>query len=131
MRNPDALEQLNKLLTEKKNTPFEWGTWDCCIFGADCILAMTGEDKLHEFRNKYNSRHSAALALREIGSGTLDKTLKEHLGPSVGGARAWRGDIVFHKNNVGVCVGSQAYFIGEDGLELTPMSEITKVYRIR
>ena len=130
-RKLEALQELNALLIEKKDIPFKWGTWDCCIFAADCILAMTGEDKLVDFRGAYDSKYTAAKALREIGSGTLASTLRDHLGGTIAPHRAWRGDLVIHKNNVGVCVGTHACFVAEDGLILIPMSDVEKVYPIR
>lgn len=131
IRKVDALQNLNKLFIEKKDESFEWGTWDCCIFAADCVLAMTGEDRLVLFRGAYDSKYTAAKALREIGSGTLASTLHDHLGESIAPHRAWRGDLVIHKNNVGICVGTHAYFVAEDGLILTSMSDVEKVYPIR
>lgn len=131
VRKAEALQELNTLLIEKKNEPFKWGTWDCCIFAADCVLVMTGEDKLELFRGTYGSKYTAAKALREIGSGTLVSTLQDHLGESIAPHRAWRGDLVIHKNNVGVCVGTHAYFVAEDGLILTSMADVEKVYPIR
>lgn len=130
-RRENSLQNLNKFLIEKKGEPFEWGTWDCCIFAADCIVTMTGEDLLGDFREKYDSKYGAALALREIGSGTLARTLQDHLGESILPCKAWRGDLVVHKNNVGICVGTHAYFVAEEGLILTPMSDVEKVYPIR
>jgi len=130
-RTEDSLQNFNSLLAEKKDEPFKWGTWDCCIFAADCVLAMTGEDKLVDFRGAYDSKYTAAKALREIGSGTLDKTLSDHLGDTIASHRAWRGDLTIHKNNVGVCVGTHAFFVSEKGFMSIPMRDIEKVYPIR
>lgn len=130
-RRENSLQNLNKFLIEKKSVPFEWGTWDCCTFSADCVLTMTGEDKLEIFRGTYDSKYTAAKMLREIGSGTLDSTLRDHLGDTIPPHRAWRGDLAIHKNNVGVCVGMYAYFVAEKGLMLISMSDIDKVYPIR
>ena len=131
VRHSKALQDLNIFLIEKSDVPFSWGTWDCCIFAADCVLVMTGEDRLKDFRGVYDGKYTAAKALREIGSGTLTSTLQGHLGESIAPHRAWRGDLVIHKNNVGVCVGTHAYFVAEDGLILTSMSDVEKVYPIR
>ena len=130
-RKPEALQDLNALLVNKKDEPFVWGKWDCCIFSADCVLAMTGEDKINIFRGAYFDKRTAATLLREQGQGTLVKTIEHMLGSPTSKHMAWRGDIVIRKNNVGVCVGTQAAFVAEEGLMLFPMHEIEKVYPIR
>ena len=130
-RKEGALQDLNALLVTKRNEPFAWGKWDCCIFAADCVLAMTGEDKLTAFRGAYDSKYTAAKALRELGNGTLDKTLQGHLGRTIAPHMAWRGDLTIYKNNVGICVGTHAYFVSENGFMSIPMRDIEKVYPIR
>ena len=130
-RHIDALTNLNKLIAEKEHEPFQWGTWDCCIFAADIVLAMTGEDQISEFRDAYDSKYTAMVALRELGSGTLYETIRSKLGDPIPLTRARRGDIVFQKKNCGVCLGSLSAFLSEDGIILSDTKFVDAIFPIR
>jgi hypothetical protein len=131
MIRPDYMNRLNKLIDNNLSTPFEWGTWDCCVFSADAVEAMTGEDKLDFVRGQYDSKLGAAKMLREKGEGTLYKTTVSVLGEPIHKSRVKRGDVVLRKNNIGICTGRRAAFVGEDGLIWFSMSEIDHCFSIR
>lgn len=87
---------------------------DCCMFAAGAVIALTDEDPASEFRGKYRSAASASRALRTYGAGTLPQTLDAKFeGRPVAFAR--RGDLVMVDDAVGVCIGADAVFLGEEG----------------
>jgi hypothetical protein len=127
----DHMRRLNYFLNSKRDVPFEWGEWDCCVFAADAVKVMTGEDKLKDFRGLYSNKYEAARLLRDKGEGTLVKTAIKVLGAPIFRSRALRGDVVIINNNIGICTGQKAVFVGENGLLYLPMAEATHCFSIR
>ncbi len=130
-RVPNSLDIAANLIHKVRSTPFNWETWNCCLWCAEDVLAITGEDKMANFRGRCNDRRSAMLLIKETGHRTLLDATTAVLGEPSGRTTAWRGDIVYHDGNIGVCAGPVAYFVGERGLEPIPMSDIEYVFRIR
>ena len=62
----------SEYIESKRNTPYEYGTNDCCMFAAGSVEAITGEDPMSEFRGKYKSLATSVRALQEIGAGDLE-----------------------------------------------------------
>ncbi len=122
---------------------FEYGTFDCSLAAADCVLAMTGIDLMADFRGQYNSAASAAVALNKIGKPTLLKTLIS-LVPKHGGKRipvhhACKGDLVVTKKAlhdavqgqaVGVWLDSAAIFPGETGWVHVSRTDLIAAFKI-
>lgn len=122
-------EALSEYIESKRSEPFEYGVNDCCTFVFGAIEAITGLDKMLEFRGQYDSAISAAKALREIGFGTLEATVDSKF-PVVEIAQAQRGDIAMYDGSLGVVAGSFAWFVSDDGLERINRSMWTKTWRI-
>lgn len=61
-----ATQAYHDFLMARANTPFAWGTADCCTFCADGILAMTGVDIDTDFRGKYTDEASAMALIAEV-----------------------------------------------------------------
>ena len=120
MKNRTRLDdweaRLGALIEARSDDCFEWGRNDCALFGADVILAITGDDPGAPFRGAYADAEGAARALREIGAGTITRTFDLFL-PRRALGFARRGDLVMYKNAIGVLIGSEALFIGEEGGE--------------
>lgn len=143
LRKHNCLQNLNKLIESSMTRPFEWGKWDCALFAAEAVKVMTGVDFAESFRDTYNDPLSAAKALKKEGSGTLYKLMRKNFGNPVGWAKAWRGDIVYHKRSLGVCYGPITLFVGgiiglgeeEDaefeGLVAFPTKDMKHVFRVR
>jgi hypothetical protein len=113
-RLPDWEARLADYLIQWDGASYAYGTADCAKFAAGAIEAQTGVDYYAPFAGQYDSATSAAKALRSIGAGTLKKTFDKHLAERAV-AFARRGDIVFDGNAVGVCVGADGVFIGQEG----------------
>jgi hypothetical protein len=115
MRLDDWEQRLGAFMAESRDRPFEWGSHDCLMFALSAAAAITGDDKGEPFRGRYDSRKTATAMLREHGAGTLLKTLDATFTRKKPGF-AQRGDLVWFASSVGVCVGAQALFVGEERL---------------
>lgn len=76
-RFPDWPSRLDYFLVGNAQRPFSYGTWDCCLFVADAIIAMTGVDIASPFRPSeeyaYHSRRSSRRAIQDYcGSPSVD-----------------------------------------------------------
>jgi len=92
IRRDDWPERLQQEVEAAKTRPFSWGVFDCCLFAADCVQAMTGHDYAEDFRGRYLSRFGAMRCLKHIGAGDIGKTLDNMLEPIEPGL-AGRGDL--------------------------------------
>lgn len=96
---------------------------------------MTGTDPAEALRGKYDTRHGAATALREFGSGTLLKTLTAIFGESFSPHFAQRGDVVMlDRTTTGICVGRFCWFVGQEagveGLLVIPTAQCRYAFRV-
>ncbi len=119
-----------------RDRPFEWGRHDCCCFAAGAVQAMTGRNPMAEFLGAYSDRESARLALREIGAGTLYHTMLTKFGRPLHPSRARRGDIAYavHEGpTLGICLGQECAFVGEQGqqkgLVMIPTLKTRRIFR--
>src|SRR5690606_16299333 len=81
-----------------RRRPFEWGKFDCCLFAADVIRALTGLDPAADLRGRYRTALGAKrIVNREGGSlAALAERRFAPLGiaPLKGPKFARRGDIL-------------------------------------
>ncbi|MES2904636.1 MAG: hypothetical protein V4696_10665 [Pseudomonadota bacterium] len=141
MRLRDWEARLSAFLAERRDMPFAWGSMDCALFATAAAAAQTGDDRAAEYRGTYTDRKGSAAALRCLGKGTLLRTM-DSLFPRCPPAFARRGDLVWFKGSVGVCVGGEALFVGEvrvakaagvmlrEGLIAVPRGEWTRAWRV-
>lgn len=131
-------ELMNEYIRGVRHRKFTWGTFDCCMFAANCVLAMTGIDPVAAYRGKYTDAQSAAVALHEIAGGGLFevmKCLEREFGWTYidNPKKVRRGDIVFGNPKVfnpdlvgegtmGICCGTISIFVGD--IELKAVSTI-------
>ena len=139
MRCEDWPERLDRLLTAGAARPFEWGKWDCCLFVADALLAVTGRDLAEGLREKYSSLREARWLLRaRYGSASIEKSvarmfLLADLDPSPPGM-AQRGDPVMLRDGrdlqIGVIGLSGLAVINTEtkGLVRVPRSLVTRAW---
>ena len=132
-RLPDWEDRLSAFLDQHRDRAFQWGEWDCVLFATACAAELTGEDRAAAFRGKYDTREGAALALRELGKGTLVKTM-DSLFPRCPVGMAGRGDIVMAGAALGVCIGRVAMFVGEEdgreGFVTIPRAEWQRAWKV-
>jgi hypothetical protein len=125
-------EDWEKRLNDYLNTvgPFEWGANDCCLFAANAVMAMTGEDYAKEYRG-YKTAKGALGKLKDLGvEGVATKALGESKPPLF----AQRGDVVAVKTNeeiaLGICIGAKIAAVGQDGLVMLPMSQAIQAWSV-
>lgn len=109
-RLPDWESRLHEFMLANRDRGFAWGEWDCILFACAAADAITGVDKAAAYRGRYTDAQGAALALRELGQGTLLKTVEHEFEPKPVGY-AMRGDLIWHAGCVGVCMGPTAAFV--------------------
>lgn len=129
-RYPDWPVRMNKFIASARDNTYEMGTHDCCTFAGGCIEAMTGEDPMEEFRGKYDSVETGNEVLKEIGDGTLYRTLRKKFGPALPGCRGQIGDLAFFDGNCGIIIGRFGLFILDEGLAHIRLSQIQRIFRI-
>jgi hypothetical protein len=59
--------RLTIYLQQAASRPFEWGSDDCCTFGADWVEMIRGVDLAAEFRGKYLTAMGAERFIRSAG----------------------------------------------------------------
>ncbi|WP_238149119.1 DUF6950 family protein [Arsenophonus endosymbiont of Aleurodicus floccissimus] len=91
MRHPDWATRLPNTLRAAMSRPFSWGEHDCCLFAADCVIAVCDFDPCLEIRGRY---HSKAGALRVLSNefGDLQQGVSRFFN-TVPVERAGRGDV--------------------------------------
>lgn len=129
-RRPDWPVRLNQYIVSVRDRPFAYGNYDCCIFVAGAIEAMTGEDPMTEYRGQYDSVATGAAALRTLGQGTLFKTLYRKFGKPLPGAHGRKGDIAWYNGALGLVLGRVAMFVGVNGFVLAPLSRLKYIWRV-
>jgi hypothetical protein len=132
-RYDDWQLRFEKIVTENLSRPFEWGSHDCVLWGADCVLAITGHDAAENFRGTYNSALSAARVLKELGG--MENAITNRLGLSpvaVGYANV--GDILLAdlegQLTTTVCNGETMLATGETGLVALPTLSALKAWKV-
>ena len=139
-RRPDWQQALGAFLAAKAGRRFEWGCWDCCLFVADAIEAMTGVDIAASFRGEYRTyRDALKLMRRRCGDWpleiTVEKVAEEYGMAEIAVARAQRGDMVLASNGRRLVMG----IVALNGRELivlshrlmrAPMSAARRAWRV-
>jgi hypothetical protein len=132
-------QRLDRLLVAGAARPFEWGRWDCCLFVADALLAVTGQDLAVDLRSRYSSLREARWLLRaRYGSASIEKAIMHlfdaaRLRPTAPGL-ARRGDPVIardgHDIQIGVIgLGGKVVINTErNGLVRVPRSLVTRAW---
>ncbi len=106
--------RLAAFIASVRERPFTWAANDCCTFAAGCVEAMTGEDAMAEFRGNYADEMTGKAALKEIGAGTLVRTMNAKFA-RVPLSHAHRGDIVMVRGNLGISFGHVSLHVGAEG----------------
>ena len=63
----DWRARFDALIAARMGQPFAWGTQDCCLFAADCVVISGGADPFAERRGTYSDAAGALRALVEVG----------------------------------------------------------------
>lgn len=66
-RLPDWRARLAAVVAAAHRQPFVWGQHDCCLWAADDVRAVTGQDPAHDLRGRYDTANTALHVLRSVG----------------------------------------------------------------
>jgi hypothetical protein len=135
VRYLDWPQRLAETVEAARTRTFEFGSFDCALFAADCVLAITGTDYAAPFRG-YESKTAAYRIITEHGS--LTGLLTSLLGEPIEPAFARRGDVVLAEipvvdgegESVGVCLGVSCAFPKDTGLVLHSRAVAKLAWRI-
>lgn len=112
--------------------PFAWGVSDCFTLSADCILAVTGEDRLAAWR-RYTTELGAARVLRNGGMETVEDLFARHF-EDVPPSMAQRGDIGVIERDGAVSGGVFTSFgfasKAQHGVIYEPVTAVKQAFRI-
>lgn len=134
-RREDWPSRLAAALEEARDKPFAWGSHDCGLFAADCVLAMTDVDPAAAYRGQYADEAGARDALRLLSGGGLRAAWTKALGPAMNNVRmAKRGDVVLVEvggvEATGIVVGSRVACLSEAGLTMVPAHRIVAAWAV-
>ena len=110
MRVQDWPTALFSHIESAKSKEFVWGEHDCCLFAADCCVALCGKDPAEAYRGTYSSEIEAKRALSK-NHGSVEAAF-DSLFQRVDPAFAQRGDVVVFESELGLTAGIQ----GVDGV---------------
>lgn len=140
-RFEDWPEQLNRFIAANRNRPLEWGQWDCCLFPAAVIDAITGVDLAVKWRGTYRDELGALRLLAAFGS--MEAMATSMLGaPRESQRHGQRGDVAIFippivkptdkgRPNGAVVVGRDALVFNEaGGLVGVPLRACYKVWQV-
>lgn len=139
-----ATRGLHDFLLARKDRPFEWGTNDCCMFAADAVLEITGEDIASEFRGRYSTPETAKAVIAHVTGGKTVSDAAAHCAKRANlqelsqPLMAQRGDLVLvtdprtKQTIVGIVHlnGRHVAVVGETGLKALPISTIKRAWKV-
>ena len=124
--------RLDELLSARASTPFEWGVHDCCLFGADVVLALTNHDAAAAFRGTYSSEEEARELLHSLGG--ISGLCGSLFGASWPVAAARVGDIGMVSaggiETIAVCIGQHWRAPSPEGLVLVKPAHVAMCWRV-
>ncbi len=103
MRHPNWTTRLPEALQKAMQKPFSWGEHDCCLFAADCVVAVCDFDPCKNIRGRYKTKTGAARILK-IEFGDLESALSGFF-TEIEPTKALRGDIVMFNGDDGKTLG--------------------------
>jgi hypothetical protein len=134
-RREDWTSRLAAALEEARDKPFKWGSHDCGLFAADCVLAMTDTDPAALYRGQYVDEAGARDTLWLISGGGLRAAWTKALGPAMNNVKmARRGDVALVEiggmEAAGIVVGSRVACTTEGGLVMVPAHRIVAAWAV-
>lgn len=128
-KHPGWRHRLTNFLRENHQRPFEPGVWDCAIWAAGAVEAMTGEDHLRGFRGY----RTIAEGKRKLQAKGFDDHVAyvASLLPEVPAAFAQAGDLaVIEGQSLCIVQGHLVYMFGVNGFGVRPFTVIERAFRV-
>jgi hypothetical protein len=102
MRYRDWTTRLSDVIKAALGRPFSWGEFDCCLFAADCAVAVCGTDPAAQYRGQYTTE-AGAKRLIKANHGSLEAAWDACF-TRVSPAFVQRGDIALYQSSAGRAV---------------------------
>ncbi|HGJ5883655.1 DUF6950 family protein [Arsenophonus sp.] len=103
MRHKNWVTRLPQTLRAAMSRPFSWGEHDCCLFAADCVIAVCNFDPCSEIRGRYRSK-AGALRVLKNKFGNLQQGVSRFFN-AIPVEQARRGDVVMFDGDEGLTLG--------------------------
>jgi hypothetical protein len=136
-RLPDWKQRLRDAVDEARTKNFKYGTFDCALFAADCMLAMTGVDYAASVRG-YTKKSEARAIIQAAGG--MRELITQLMGQEpVDRHHARLGDLVLadipvaedeEGRTIGICLGATCAFAGRKGIVFHPRDTVVRAWRI-
>lgn len=113
---------------------FDYGTFDCALWAADCLLVQTGYDIAERWRGKYKSLAAGMRLVKKDGYEDHIDVFASQL-YEVAGSRAQFGDLVVLDGidgmmSVGICMGHIIYAPTMSGIGVALLVEAKRTFRV-
>ncbi|WP_416305220.1 DUF6950 family protein [Neptunicella sp. SCSIO 80796] len=135
MRLPNWQSNLNHYIRSNLTTPFAWGTFDCCLFTAAAVEAITGTHPIPQIVGRYRTELGAARALKKYGKGTIKATLNHLFGTPKPRLQVCRGDVVLVETSLGdtagIVMGGQVWVATHEGLSTCPLTLVKLCWEVK
>lgn len=122
---------LDALVAARMRQPFEWGEHDCCMWAADCVLAMTGTDHAADVRGSYSDAAGALRVLAQLGG---IEAVGGRAGAPVAPFGASVGDVGLVESTgrplLAVCIGAVWLAPAAAGLAAHPLTDASKAWKV-
>ena len=124
-------ERFEALVASRMQTPFAWGSHDCCTWGADAVETQTGVDLGEGQRGTYSDAAGAARVLASLGG---IESLAARAGDPIPVLHATVGDIGLlpteGRDLIGVCAGQHWLTVAKNGLTARKLSDARLAWRV-
>lgn len=132
MRLSDWQLRFSEFAQARASVPFAWGSNDCCLFAADAVLAISGQDFAGDARGSYADAMTALRVMLERGG--LRAIATAALGEPIAPVLATVGDVVLLENEgrelLAICNGTSALGPGEHGIAVLGMDAALAAWRV-
>jgi hypothetical protein len=133
MRRWNWLAQLHRTIEEANTRAFDYGSFNCGLFAAQCIDAMVEDSaRAQELRESFFDEPSAKAFVESYGS--IDAAVSARLGEPLSWAMARRGDICLMPTQdgpgLGVCLGHEVAMMTPKGVAYLKLDQATKIWRV-
>ncbi|MFS1539321.1 MAG: DUF6950 family protein [Candidatus Phlomobacter fragariae] len=103
MRHRNWATRLPDTLRAAMSRPFSWGEHDCCLFTANCVIAVCDFDPCLEIRGRYRSK-AGALRVLKNDFGDLQQGVCRFFN-TIPVKQVGRGDVVMFDGDEGLTLG--------------------------
>jgi hypothetical protein len=132
VRLPTWQTRFALLCIERRARAFEWGAHDCCLWAADTVNTLTGQDFAADLRGTYATAAEASRVLKKLSG--VRGIATAALGASAAPAYAAVGDIVLMQQDgrdlLAVCNGLEALCAGHAGLAPASMQQALAAWKV-